>query len=154
MSFTGVGCPLWGAVGQHGAMDSDQPLPREVKVIDTASLLRLEERACELSLNQRLDPAWVRANAAPDGTHYLWPALWNSLSHRPGIPRQLRCELLITLRSGDRVMSLLDLLPDDFTPLLRVTSREEGMQVSQLLDSVPTVREWLLREGEGSSGRR
>ncbi|MFD6654091.1 hypothetical protein ACFWEB_02875 [Streptomyces parvus] len=131
-------------------MDFDQPLPREVKVIDSASLFRLEERACSLSLNQRLDPAWVQANAAPDGTHYLWPALWNSLSHRPDVPRQLRCELLITLRAGDRVVSWLDVLPEDFTPLPRVTSREEGMKVSQLLDRSPSVREWLLRESEGS----
>ncbi|WP_328972652.1 hypothetical protein [Streptomyces sp. NBC_00239] len=131
-------------------MDFDQPLPREVKVIDSPSLLRLEERACDLRLNQRLDPAWVQANTAPDGTHYLWPALWNSMSHRQDVPRQLRCELLITLRAGDRVMSLLDVLPDDFTPLPRVTSREEGMQVSQLFDRAPSVREWLLREGEGS----
>ncbi|MDX2393554.1 MULTISPECIES: hypothetical protein [unclassified Streptomyces] len=128
----------------------DQPLPREVKVIDAASLFRLQERASDLSLNQRLDPVWVQTNAAPDGTHYLWPALWNSLSHRPGVPRQLRCELLITLRAGDRVMSLLDVLPNDFALLPRVTSREEGMQVSQLLDRAPSVREWLLGEGEGS----
>ncbi|MCX5180339.1 hypothetical protein [Streptomyces virginiae] len=131
-------------------MNSDQPLPREVKVIDTASLLKLEERACQLSLNQRLDPAWVLENAAPEGTHYLWSAVWNSLSHRPDIPRQLRCELLLTLRSGERVMSLLDMLPDDFAPLPRVTSREEGMHVSRLLDRVPSVREWLLRESQAS----
>lgn len=132
-------------------MNSDQPLPREVKVIDTASLLRLEARACELGLNQRLDPAWVMANAAPDGSHYLWPALWNSLPHRPDVSRQLRCELLIALRAGDRVMSLLDVLPDDFAPLPTVTSRDEGMRVSELLDRSPSVREWQLREGEGNS---
>ncbi|AQT76187.1 hypothetical protein [Streptomyces sp. fd1-xmd] len=131
-------------------MKSDQSLPREVKVIDTASLLRLEERAWELSLNQRLDPAWVMANAAPDGSHYLWPAVWNTLSDRPDVPRQVRCELLITLRAGDRVMSLLDVLPDDFTPLPRVTSRDDGMRVSELLDRSPSVSEWLLREGAGA----
>lgn len=131
-------------------MDFDQPLPRELKAVDSAWLLRLEERACDLGLSQRLDPAWVQANAAPDGTHYLWPALWHSLSHRPDVPRQLRCELLITPRAGDRVMSLLDVLPDDFTPLSRVTSREEGMQVSQLFGHAPSGREWLPREGEGS----
>lgn len=133
-------------------MDSDQPLPRGVKVVDTATLLRLEERAGELGLNQRLDPAWVTAHAAPEGAHYLWPALWNSLSHRPDVPRQLRCELLITLRGGERVMSLLDMPPDEFTPLPRVTSREEGLRVGRLLDRAPSVRERLLREGEISSG--
>jgi hypothetical protein len=130
-------------------VDFEQPLPREVKVIDSASLFRLEERAGDLGLSQRLDPAWVRANAAPDGTHYLWPALWHSLSHRPDVPRHVRWELLITLRTGDRVLSLLDVIPDDFTPLPKVTSREEGMQVRQLLDRAPSLREWLWREGEG-----
>jgi hypothetical protein len=119
----------------------DQPLPRELKAIDTASLSRLEERAGDLGLSQRLEPEWVRANAAPDGTHYLWPALWHSLSHRPDVPRQLRCELLITLRAGDRVLSLLDVLPDDFAPLPRVTSREEGLEVGRLLGHAPPVGE-------------
>jgi hypothetical protein len=131
-------------------MDFGQPLPRELKAADSASLFRLEERACDLGMSQRLDPAWVQANAAPDGAHYLWPALWHSLSHRPDLPRQLRCELLITLRAGDRVTSLLDVLPDDFTPLSRVTSREEGIRVSRLFGHAPSVREWLLREGRGS----
>ncbi|MDX3855425.1 hypothetical protein [Streptomyces sp. AK02-01A] len=131
-------------------MDFDQPLPRELKAVRSASLFWLEERACDLGLSQRLDPVWVQVNAAPDGTHYLRPALWHSLSHRPDVPRQLRCELLITLRAGDRVRSLLDVLPDDFTPLPKVTSREEGMQVSQLFDRAFSVREWLLREGEGA----
>lgn len=131
-------------------MDVERPLPREVKVIDSASLFRLEERASDLGLSQRLDPTWVRANVAPGGTHYLWPALWHTLSHRPDVPDHVRWELLITLRTGDRVVSWLDVIPDDFTPLPKMTSREEGMQVRQLLDQAPSVREWLLREGEGS----
>jgi hypothetical protein len=126
-------------------MPFDQPLPRELKAIDSVSLFRLEEQAGDLGLSQRLEPAWVRANAAPDGTHYLRPALWHSLSHRPDVPRQLRCELLITLRAGDRVLSLLDVLPDDFAPLPRVTSREEGLEVGRLLDRAPSVGEWLPR---------
>lgn len=139
-----------GGVGQHGAMDFDQPLPRELKTVDSASLFRLEERAWDLGLSRRLEPAWVHANAAPDSTHYVWPALWHSQSHRPDVPRQLRCELLITLHAGDRVVGWLDVLPDDFAPLPRVTAREEGMKVRQLLDRAPSVREWLLRrEGDG-----
>ncbi|MBK3580111.1 hypothetical protein JHN63_41255 [Streptomyces sp. MBT65] len=126
-------------------MPFDQPLPRELKAIDTASLFRLEERAGDLGLSQRLESGWVRANAAPDATHYLRPALWHSLSHRPDVPRQLRCELLITLRAGDRMLSLLDVLPDDFAPLPRVTSREEGLEVGRLLGHAPPVGEQLSR---------
>ncbi|WP_406065715.1 hypothetical protein OG462_40070 [Streptomyces sp. NBC_01077] len=47
-------------------------MPREVKVLDRVSLLGLEQRALELGLNQRLDPEWVEAHAAPGGTHHLW----------------------------------------------------------------------------------
>ncbi|MFJ6543399.1 hypothetical protein ACIQMP_22495 [Streptomyces sp. NPDC091385] len=129
-------------------MDSKQPLPREVKAVDTPTLIRLEERACELRLSQRLDPAWVAAEAAPDGTHYLWPVLWHTLFHRPEVPRHLRCELLVALHEGDRVVSLLDVLPDEFASLVRVTSRDEGLGVARLLDTAPSVREWM--EGEDS----
>ncbi|MFI1170428.1 hypothetical protein [Streptomyces melanogenes] len=59
-------------------MEPDQLLPREVKAIDTASLRTLEEQACQLDLSQRLAPAWVLANAVPDGAHYLWPASWHT----------------------------------------------------------------------------
>ncbi|GHJ92362.1 hypothetical protein SNE510_18810 [Streptomyces sp. NE5-10] len=130
-------------------MVGEQPVPREVKAVDTASLLALEERAHELRLNSRLDPALLRAHAAPEGTHYLWPALWNTLSHRPDVPRQLRCELLIALRAGERVVGWLDVLPDDFAPLPRVTSRAEGGEVARFLDRVPPVRDWLLGEDPG-----
>lgn len=131
-------------------MDVAQPLPRELRAVGSAKLFRLAERACDLGLSQRSAPAWVRRNAVPDGTHYVWPTLWHSLFHRPDVPRQLRCELLITLRGGDRVRSLPDVLPDAFARLPKVTSCEEGMRVSQLLDRAPSVRERLLREGEGS----
>jgi hypothetical protein len=113
-------------------MNSGDPLPCEVKALDSVSLIRLEERALELDLNARLEPDWVSANVAPGATHYLWPALWNTLPHRIGLPRQLRCELLMTLRTGDRVAGLLDVVPDEFTPLPRVTSREVGLRISRL----------------------
>ncbi|MET9777811.1 hypothetical protein ABZ023_26725 [Streptomyces sp. NPDC006367] len=129
-------------------MESDDPVPREVKVLDTASLAGLEQRAFELDLNQGLDPAWVRENAAPEGAHYLWPAVWQCGPRYPAVPRQLRCELLIELRARQYVMSLLDVLPDDFAPLPRVTSREEGMRVARLLDHSPTVGQWT----QGKSG--
>ncbi|SEG91728.1 hypothetical protein SAMN04489712_13033 [Thermomonospora echinospora] len=129
-------------------MDSDKPLPRELKAVATASLLELEERALDLGLSQRLPPSWVAANAAPAGTHYLWPALWRDLPHRPDVPPHLRCELLIALRTGERVRGLLDVLPGDFASLPKVTSRTEGTEVSRFLDSAPSIRDWLLREGE------
>lgn len=48
------------------------------------------------------------------------------------------------------MLSLLDVIPDDFTPLPKVTSREEGMRVRRILDRAPSVRERLMGEGEGT----
>jgi hypothetical protein len=129
-------------------MNSDQLLPNELKAVATASLLELEQQALDLGLSRRLPQSWVAANAAPEGTHYLWPALWHSLSHRPDVPSHLRRELLIALRTGERIGSLLDVLPGDLAPLPRVTSRDEGMEVSRFLSSAPSARERLIREGE------
>ncbi|WP_354637670.1 hypothetical protein [Kitasatospora camelliae] len=129
--------------------DQDIPLPRQVKIVDTSTLLRLEERAHELGVNQKLDPAWVAATAAPEADHFLWPACWNSPAHLPELPRQIRCELLLALHTGEHVLSLLDILPDDFTPLPRLTSRDIGERVSRQLDTSPSVREWLLRQPTG-----
>jgi hypothetical protein len=128
----------------------DHSVPREAKAIDTAALLTLEEDATALELNQRLPPSWVAANAANGGVHYLRPALWNSLQHRPELPRQLRCELLIELRSGERVMSLLDVLPDAFAPLPRIITRDEVLRLGLLLERARSVREWEA-EGGGAA---
>ncbi|AJT61986.1 hypothetical protein T261_0295 [Streptomyces lydicus] len=129
-------------------MNSDRPLPRELKAVATTSLLELEERALDLGLSQRLSMPWTAANAAADGPHYLWPALWHSLPHRPAVPRHLRCELLIALRTGERVRSLLDVLPDDYARLPGVTSLDEKVRVGRLVEGAPSVWEWQVREGE------
>ncbi|WP_207939535.1 hypothetical protein [Actinomadura darangshiensis] len=114
-------------------------------------LVTLEEIALRLSLSQRLPVAWVVENAAPEGRH-LWPAFWQRLSHRPDIPDHLRCELLLQLRTGDQVRSLLDVLPVDFDPLANVTSRAEGQRVDHLLNTELSVREWDLHRADGASG--
>lgn len=129
-----------------------QPVPRMLKVVDTGALVTLEEIALRLSLSQRLPVAWVFESAAPEGRHYLWPAFWHRLSHRPDIPDQARCELLLQLRAGNRVRSLLDVLPVDFNPLANVTSRDERQHVGHLLNTELSVREWDLRRAEGLSG--
>ncbi|TDC75296.1 hypothetical protein E1285_41535 [Actinomadura sp. 7K507] len=133
-------------------MSVDQPVPRELKVAGTAALVTLEETALRLGLSQRLPAAWVVGHAAPEGRHYLWPAFWHRLSHRPDIPDHLRCELLIQLRTGERVRSLLDVLPMDFDPLEKVTSRDEGQQVVHLLNTELSVSEWDSQRAEGASG--
>ncbi|MBD0690655.1 hypothetical protein [Streptomyces sp. CBMA123] len=114
-------------------MDAERALPGELMAVDTPGLLRLEERAAGLGLSQRLDPAWLRSHAAPAGRHYLRAVWWHGVTHRPELPRQLRCELVLELRTGEQVLSLLDLLPEDFGQLAEVTSRDEGLPVTRLL---------------------
>ncbi|MFF3766379.1 hypothetical protein ACFYYR_20175 [Streptomyces sp. NPDC001922] len=132
---------------------TDRHLPRELKVVDTASLLALEEEAQALGLSQGLKPEWVAAHAAPAGLHCLCPAIWHSLRHRPELPRHLRCELLIELRSGERVMSLLDVLPDTFAPLPRARSRDEAERFVRLWESASSVRDWEERRADGPARR-
>ncbi|MET8629172.1 hypothetical protein ABZW30_36485 [Kitasatospora sp. NPDC004669] len=127
-------------------MTAEPALPREVKALDTPALLRLEERALDLGLSQRLDPGWVRANAAPDGRHYLRPALWHGLTHRPELPGQLRCAVLLAVRTGEHVRSLLDVLPEDFAALPRAVPGEEGLRRAPA-GGLRSVREWQLTEG-------
>lgn len=125
-------------------MQAVPALPRLVKVVNSATLLELERVAARLSLNQRLDVTWLEAVVSAAGGHYLWPALWNVHPHRadPELVRHLRCELLLRLRGGEQVRSLLDMRMADFDPLPAVRSRAEGMQVASLLNSVPTVGQW------------
>jgi hypothetical protein len=123
-------------------MPADPPVPRVVKVADTPALLALEHKAASLGLSQRLLPGWLAEHVAPAGRHFLWPALWHRLSHRPEISQHLRCELFLQLRDGEQVRSLLDVMPADFEPLLPVTSRAEALRVHQAMDSARSVREW------------
>jgi hypothetical protein len=122
-------------------MQPEQPLPHVVKVADTPGLLALADRAAALDLSQRLVAKWLAENLAPAGTHYLWPALWHSLSHRPEVSPHLRCELLLELRNEQHALSLLDIMPNDFEPLPSVASRAEASRVRQLMDSAGPFRE-------------
>lgn len=133
-------------------MDEDLPVPRQVKVVDSETLLALETRAWTLELNQRVVLGWLTENIDPAGGHYLWPGMWHRFSHRPEVSPHLRCELLLRLRDGEQVVSLLDVMPGDFEPLPAVRYRSEGMAVRELLDSARTVRERI--EGLPSGRRR
>src|SRR5258705_1502118 len=82
---------------------NDPPVPRQAKIIDSVSLLELEEKAAELGLNQRLPRSWLDEHLAASGRHYLRAALWHRLYHRPEVPPHLRCELILELRDGEQV---------------------------------------------------
>lgn len=100
-------------------MACDGPVPRVVKAAGTAALPALEEKAARLGLSQRLPLEWLAENIAPAGRHYLWPGILHRLSHRPEVSPHLRCELLLQVRDGEQVLSLLDVMPRIWSRWLR-----------------------------------
>lgn len=115
---------------------------RTVRVVDTPGLLELERRAATWELNQRLPVDWLDQNLDPGGHHYLHPALEHRFSHRPDVPVHWRCELLLALRDGEGVLSLLDVMPDDFVSLPESLSAEEKTEAVLRMSNVRTVAQW------------
>jgi hypothetical protein len=128
-------------------MRDEPPVPRDAKVLDSAGLLVLENQAADLDLSQRLPRAWLDRHLAPSGKHHLRPLLWHSFSHRPELPRHLRCELLIELADGEQVLSLLDVLPEAYAPLPSVRSRDEFVSMTRTMTQARSVREYSEANG-------
>ncbi len=52
-------------------LTADLLVPREAKLADTPTVLRLEDTARRLELNQRLRGEWLDTHLDPGGPHYL-----------------------------------------------------------------------------------
>ncbi|MEU8387493.1 hypothetical protein [Micromonospora sp. NPDC048843] len=89
-------------------------LPRTVKAIDTSGLIRLEAEAIAYRFNRNHGAGWLTEYAAPHATHYLRPVLVHRAAHRPEHSPHWRCTLLLTMRDGQEVFSLLDTWPPSF----------------------------------------
>ncbi len=124
------------------ASAADPPVPHEAKVLDSPALLRLEDTARRLELNQRLPGDWLDAHLDPGGTHYLRAGLWHRLSHRADIGPHLRCELLIQVQDGEQVLSLLDVPPAEYKALRSVQTRSDYERMDQLMTTARSVREY------------
>ncbi|MGW0589878.1 hypothetical protein [Streptosporangium sp. NPDC002607] len=121
-------------------------VPRTVKSINTAQLIHLDEEARVCGLNRQHGAGWLAEHADPEATHYLWPAIVHRLNHRPEHSPHWRCMLLLALRDGREVFSLLDVLPTAFDRLAESLDRETKTRIAQrLLGSMQTVAEWSER---------
>ncbi|MGC5050946.1 hypothetical protein ACLQ2S_05800 [Micromonospora sp. DT48] len=87
-------------------------IPRTVKAVDTSELIRLDAEAIERGLNRNHGAGWLVEFADPEAVHYLRPVLVHRLAHRPAVSPHWRCTLLLMVRDGQQVFSLLDVLPD------------------------------------------
>jgi hypothetical protein len=113
--------------------------------VTTTELLALEQAALDTDLSQRISVRDLAEHLDPNGRHYLRPALVHTLSHRPDVSPQWRCEVLLAMADGKTALSLLDVLPQTFASTgSRVADGESGVDAP--LASSPSVRNWLSRQ--------
>ncbi|WP_171164740.1 hypothetical protein [Streptomyces sp. I05A-00742] len=118
-------------------------IPRTVRAVDTGRLLLLEQEAAAYDFSQRLAVDWLRKHIAAEATHCLCPAFEHRLAHRPEVSPQWRCRLLLTVRTGEQILSLLDVLPATFEGLPENLDAAAKTDVVRRMDRVPSVRKWL-----------
>ncbi|MEU1180821.1 hypothetical protein ABZ464_24835 [Streptomyces sp. NPDC005820] len=120
-------------------------LPRTIRAVDTDRLLLLEEEAARLGFSQRLPADWLREHAQAAAVHYLFPATEHWLSHRPEVSPQWRCELLLTVRTGEEVLSLLDVRPASFEELAETLDATAKADIAARMKRALSLREWAER---------
>lgn len=85
---------------------------------------------------------WLREQAAVAAVHYLFPVLEHRLSRRLVVSPQWRCELLLTVRTGEEVLSLLDVLPATFQGLPEALDATAKTDIAARMNGALSVREW------------
>ncbi|WP_030665489.1 hypothetical protein [Streptomyces rimosus] len=120
-------------------------LPRTIRAVGTDQLIELEQEAAVCDFSQRLPVTWLQEHIAPEGTHYLWPVLVHDLSHRPEVSPQWRCELLLAVRTGEEIFSLLDILPGTFDKLPETLDAASKTGIARRMERAVTQGEWAAR---------
>ncbi|WP_328663243.1 hypothetical protein [Streptomyces sp. NBC_00328] len=113
--------------------------------MDTDQLLLLEEEAARLGFSQRLPADWLREHVQAAAVHYLFPAMEHRLSHRPEVSPQWRCELLLTVWTGEEVLSLLDVWPASFEELAETPDTTAKTDIAARMKRALSLREWAER---------
>ncbi|MGK5628216.1 hypothetical protein [Streptomyces sp. URMC 123] len=133
-----------------GGRQEPDAIPRTVRAVDTERILGLQQEAAAYRFSQRLPVDWLREHLAADATHYLLPTLVQRLTHRPETPRQWRCQLLMTVRSGEEIRGLLDVLPETFATIPETLDGAAKKDVVSRIERAVTVRDWMERRLDGS----
>ncbi|MEV4743585.1 hypothetical protein [Streptomyces sp. NPDC049555] len=120
-------------------------LPRTVRAVDTDQLLDLQKEAAVCGFSQRLPVDWLREHLAAEATHYLVPTLVHQLRHRPEVSPQWRCQLLLTVSTGEQIWGLLDVLPDTFDKISETLGAEVKKAIVSRMEQAVTQREWSER---------
>ncbi|MGW9325034.1 hypothetical protein [Streptomyces koyangensis] len=120
-------------------------LPRTVRAVDTAQLLDLAQEAAMHGFSPRLPVDWLQEHLAAEATHYLVPTIVQHLRHRPDMPQQWRCRQLLTVRTGEQIWGLLDILPDTFDKIPETLDAASKKDIVTRLGQAVTQREWSER---------
>lgn len=100
--------------------------------------------------SQCLPVDWLQEHLAAEATHYLFPTLVQRLTHRPETPVQWRCQQLLTVRTGEQILGLLDVLPETFDRIPESLDAASKTDVVSRIERAESVREWEQRTGVGA----
>ncbi|MGW1997596.1 hypothetical protein [Embleya sp. NPDC001921] len=116
-----------------------------MRAVDTDQLLALQQAAAACGFSQRLEIARLREHLAAGATHHLFPVLVHELGHRPEVSPQWRCRLLPTVGTGERILGLLDVLPDTFDEIPETLDAAAKSEIARRMDRAVSVRGWSDR---------
>ncbi|QES53038.1 hypothetical protein DEJ51_01150 [Streptomyces venezuelae] len=137
-----------------------RPLPaqaRVLKALDTEGVCALNDEAHRLRLGLGGSGSWLRAHLAPDGVHYLlpdpadyyWPG--NPDSSGGGI-RWWQCTMLLRMRDGEQVASMVAVLPGTFAALPSTVPRRRQLRLAHVVRSVERDTSQWGRDHESACG--
>ncbi|MEU4440449.1 hypothetical protein [Micromonospora chalcea] len=120
------------------------PVPRTVKAVDTATLIQLDTQAIEYGFSRNHGRGWLAKHAAPLALHYLHPFLLHRAGRRPELDPHWRCMLLLTVRDGQEIFSLLDVWPASFDRLPETLDRAAKQAIVDRLNhgELSTQAQW------------
>ncbi|MFC9742515.1 hypothetical protein ACFVKC_31975 [Streptomyces noursei] len=121
-------------------------LPRTIRAVDSDQLLLLEEEASRLRFSQRLPADWLREHIQAASAHYLFPVMEHWLAHRPDASPQWRCELLLMVRTGEEVFSLMDVRPGSFEELAETLDTTAKTDIAARMKRAISLRTWAERQ--------
>lgn len=136
---------LTGSVEPCHHLDMVPVPPRTVRAVDTDQLLDLEQEAATHGFSRRLPVDWLREHLAADAAHYLFPTLVHRLHHRPEVSPQWRCQLLLTVKTSEQILGLLDVLPDTFDKLPETLDVACKKDIASRMEQAMSQREWAER---------
>jgi hypothetical protein len=101
------------------------------QVVDASTLAGLDDEARSRGFNRHHGPGWLVANADMSPQHYLNPFMVHRADHRPQFSPHWRCMLLLRMRDGQEVFSLLGIWPPTFMQIPELLTIHEKTELAR-----------------------